>query len=283
MTYKTILVHLSDEKRADDMLNVASILARKHNAHLVGLYITPDVESYPMAVAVQMSSEILSAHHKQHKERAEILRKKFDDACRKEGIASEWQVVMADVPTVADALIEHSRTADLVIVAQQNQDDKDYAQYDVPERIILESGRPVLIVPYAGHFGDIGNNIMVAWNTSKEASRAIFDAIPVMKMADNVRIFWFNPAKDIEIDEDTATPGSLLAKILARHDIKAEASYSVSNDIGIGDELLSRSADVGSDLLVMGGYGHSRFREMVMGGATRHILKHMTLPILMSH
>jgi len=147
--------------------------------------------------------------------------------------------------------------------------------------VMIAGGRPVLFIPTAGRFPTIGSNATIAWNGSRESARAVFDALPFLVAAKQVRILAVNP-DDTEL-HGTVLPGSELATALARHGVKCEVARSVAPDIGIGDELLSRLADRGSDLLVMGGFGHSRFREFIFGGATRSILAHMTAPVLMSH
>lgn len=152
---------------------------------------------------------------------------------------------------------------------------------DVPERIIIESGRPVLMIPNAGRYPKIGERINVAWNSRREASRAVFDALPLLTAAQRVRIVWVNPQGEKEIAGDL--PGAEIAATLARHGVKCEVAPTTSSDIGVGDVILSGLSDDSADLLVMGAWGHSRMRELVFGGATRHILEHMTVPVLMSH
>jgi nucleotide-binding universal stress UspA family protein len=137
------------------------------------------------------------------------------------------------------------------------------------------------VVPYIGGSDIIGRRALVAWNASREAARALNDAIPLLEDAENVTVLSVNPKRGIRGEGDL--PAADIALHLARHGMKAEASYVVAEDIGVGDALLSRAADLGSDLIVMGGYGHSRLREIVLGGATRTVLRHMTVPVLLSH
>jgi len=122
----------------------------------------------------------------------------------------------------------------------------------------------------------------VAWNGTRESARAAFDALPLLAKAKSVKLLWINPSTE-NGGNGNGMPGSELATALSRHGVKVEAGHSAVRDVGVGDELLSRAADQGTDLLVMGAYGHSRVREYVFGGATRHILQHMTVPVLFSH
>jgi nucleotide-binding universal stress UspA family protein len=138
-----------------------------------------------------------------------------------------------------------------------------------------------LIVPYAGHFATIGQRVLVGWDTSREATRAIRDALPLLGTAQAVTILSIDPQPTRE--GHGAVPGADMACYLARHGIDAVAEWSVSNGIDAGNVLLSRAADLSADLLVIGAYGHPRFRELVLGGVTRTILESMTLPVLMSH
>jgi nucleotide-binding universal stress UspA family protein len=144
--------------------------------------------------------------------------------------------------------------------------------------LAVESGRPVLVIPYAGRYAEIGRNAVVAWKATREAARAAFDALPLLKSAQNVQI--------LEVNEDhvgETVPDTAIAAALGRHGIKPTHRVSGAADIATGDEILSRIADASADLLVMGAYGHSRMREFVLGGVTRHISRHMTAPTLWSH
>ena len=137
------------------------------------------------------------------------------------------------------------------------------------------------MIPNVGHFPRVGSRVLVAWNDRREASRATFDALPFLQAARDVRMLWVNP--EAEMDDKGDVPCADIAASLARHGVKCTTAQSRGSDLGVADELLNRAADYGSDLLVMGAYGHRRFREFVFGSATRCILQHMTVPVLMSH
>jgi nucleotide-binding universal stress UspA family protein len=146
---------------------------------------------------------------------------------------------------------------------------------DFPDQLAIDCGRPVLVVPYAGRYPELGRNVMIAWKSGREAARAVFDALPILMEAQAVQI--------LEVSEGGLARDTEIAAALGRHGIKPVVKSLAAVDIGIGDEILSRLADAGADLLVMGAYGHSRLSEFVFGGATRHILAHMTTPTLFSH
>src|SRR3954454_13493204 len=146
---------------------------------------------------------------------------------------------------------------------------------------MLSSGRPVLAVPYAGQFERVGERVLVAWNASRESTRAVNDALPLLRGAKVVTILAVNPRQGIEGHGDV--PAADIALHLARHGVKAEAAHTVAKDISEGDALLSYAADIGADLIVAGAYGHSRARELVFGGVTRTLIAEMTAPVLLSH
>ena len=280
MAYRTILVGVDHDRRNAVRLGLGLGYARATGAHLVGLHVLPP-PAVPYAfgeASVSMVPELIERERALAAERAGPLRDAFDAACRREGLASyEWRVDEGDD---ADAFGRHARYADLTVVGQTEPDEPEarYAAH-LPERVALGGGGPVLVVPYAGDFATFGRRPLVAWNGSREAARAVRDALPLLQAAREVVV--------LEVDPSEGGPGVgaiEAAKLLARHGVRADAEYTVSGDgVGVGDVLLSRLSDFGCDAMVMGCYGHSRVRELVLGGATRSLLDHMTVPVLMSH
>lgn len=163
----------------------------------------------------------------------------------------------------------HARYADLTVLGQ----DGGEAVTDM----VMTVGRPILVVPHHGHFASVGQRPLVAWNASREATRAVFDALPILRRAGLVTLM------TLDAEDDDRVPGADISLALARHGVRVEVVHSTVGGIDPGNALLSRAADCGADLLVMGAYGHSPLREKVLGGATRHILDHMTVPVLLSH
>jgi nucleotide-binding universal stress UspA family protein len=152
---------------------------------------------------------------------------------------------------------------------------------DMPDHLVLSVGRPVLLVPYVGTYPTIGKRVMVAWDGSRLATRAVNDALPILHGAKQVNIIMvYSDGWPAEMSEERC---ERICQHLARHGIAAKAHHYRADDIGTGDLILSRAADAGADLIVMGAYGHARWRELVLGGMTRHMLNHMTVPVLMSH
>lgn len=281
MAYKTILVHLNDERRVGQLMDVAGYVADLNEAHLIGLYVVP---SLVVGSLGGVGSRLAQSGRSAFKEEAKRIETAFLEAMKGRAGVCEWRVLEPprDHPGTAEAVIEQARSVDLVVANQADTDWEYSLLLDFPERLALESGRPTLIVPNAGRFPRVGQRAMVAWNGKREATRAVFDAMPLLQSAKAVRVLWVNPGR-MAANTMGRTPGEDLAATLARQGVKCELSSSVTAGIEVGDDLLSRLADFGADLLVMGCYGHSRLREFVMGGATREILRHMTVPVLMSH
>jgi len=281
MGYRTILLNLQDPNRAEAVIQAGIGLARRFDSHLIGLYVVPKVQYFYATAAIQVAAEVFEAEQRFFDEQAEKNRKIFEREVPAD-IVSEWRRVEADGPVTTNRTVEQALCCDLVITAQIDPERGLEGDIEAPERIIMESGRPVLVLPYAGQFKSIGTSILVGWNATREAARATFDSLPLLKKAKTVKLLWVNPDA-ANGGSGTGMPGSELAATLSRHGVNVEAGHSVAKDVGVGDELLSRAADQGADLIVMGAYGHSRVREYVFGGATRHILRHMTVPILLSH
>jgi len=203
----------------------------------------------------------------------------FAAAAASLGKSIEWREVEGDAVDLAAGA---ARQADLTILGQASPDDAAPGiTPDFPERVTLEAGRPVLVIPYAGSFPSIGKRVLVAWSDTPQAARAVGDALPLMAGAETVAILSITPEGDE--GEEIAASGVALAQSLARHGVKAEPHHLAAGGVGIGDLLLSRAADEAADLIVMGVYGHSRLRELVLGGVSRDIFEHMTVPVLMAH
>jgi nucleotide-binding universal stress UspA family protein len=282
MAIKDILVHLDATPRCAVRLAVAGRLAARHGAHLTGVHVIdipsanyfygaamPFVPANPEEIVERMRSEASDA--------AAPVEAAFRDCLRRNGIEGEWRLVEGNPPATV-AL--HARYADLTVVGQPNQ----YAPQDddaVTVTTVMTSGRPVLAVPFAGDFPTIGERVLVAWNASREAARAVNDALPLLVGAKQVIVLAINPQRGVGGHGDV--PAADIALHLARHGLKAEAAHTVAKDISDGEALLSYAADIGADLIVSGAYGHSRARELVFGGVTRTLIAEMTAPVLLSH
>ena len=276
MSYKTILVQIDAGKRCSARVDVAIRLARRYDAHLVGLHVLTPFEP-PGYVMAEMGPAIMEAQKLVAATTIAQTEGEFAKQTSAAGLRNvEWRTAVDDLVA---AVTLHARYADLVVIGQADAADDSHVPSDFPEQVVLAAGRPVLIVPSVGNFPTLGKRILVAWNPSREASRAVTDAIPLLQQAENVHIMAVNP----RAAEHGVVPGADIGLYLARHGVRVEVKTDHGAEIDVGNELLSRAADLDADLIVMGGYGHSRLKEWVLGGATRTILESMTVPVLMSH
>jgi nucleotide-binding universal stress UspA family protein len=279
MTYKTLLVHFPDEVRLTGLLAPAIGLARRFEAHLKGLAVLPPPIIEP-ALTPGGGTVVIESHRKAFAEEALRMKEQFEAATRDAGLRAEWVLDDAQPWTVGRKVAEHARVADLAVIGQSDPEWAVSAMTEGPEELVLKCGRPVLIVPSRGNHVDAGRRIVVAWNGRREAARAAFDALPLLQAAESVRVLWIRP-DDGDLSGDV--PAADLATALARHNVRCEAAETARLDGGVGEMLLASVRDARADLLVMGCYGHSRFREFILGGATRQVLKAMAVPVLMSH
>jgi nucleotide-binding universal stress UspA family protein len=280
MSYKTLLAYLPTNRSADRVLDTALTIAQENDAHFIGLHVIPRVPLLYGVVAAEVPQSIIKHQEDMLAQAADEMKVHFLERCEKAGVKGEWRCNKVHYDDIGSDIVSQSLCADLIVIEQEGHDSYGLPT-DLPTRIVMETGRPALIVPNAGSFKTIGKHVVVAWNGSREAARAAFDGVPFMKNAETVRILAIDP-KSRE-GYDSIALGDEIALCLARHDIKPEVTVTKSAGIPIGDELLNRLADEGCDLLIMGCYGHSRLRETLFGGVTKNLLEHMTAPVLMSH
>ena len=284
MAYKTILVHLSEEHRVMRALATAVSLARDMDARLIGLAVTPPILVVPTVVTMGTVS-VIEEHRSAYASNLPALKKSFETAAAAAGIRSEWRECDAASGEVVEVVIAHGRSVELIVTPQADPAWTGSTMFEQPERLILESGRPVVIVPNAP-LTDAGaplpaRHVTIAWNGRREAARAVFDALPLLQAAKHVDVVWIASAPETEATGVEATDE--IIRTLTDCGVVCSASRTQARDGDIGAALMRHAVDNNSGLLVMGSYGHSRLYEMVLGGASRHVLANMTVPILMSH
>eukprot|EP01037_Dinobryon_pediforme_P021026 gene21026-21791_t len=274
MSYKTIIVHVDQSKHAAARIRLAAELALSHEAHLVGAAMT-GISRFIYPDGTISLDTIIS----ELRDAANVNLDQFEAIVKKLGVPSYERRLTED--DAAGGLAMQARYADLVVVSQTDRSESgDSGASDIPEYVALNSARPVLTIPYAGRFENPGRNVLIAWDGSMEATRAVTNALPLLRRARQVTVVLFNVSRFSGVHGQE--PGADIALYLARHGVKVSVS-SEFTELDIGNALLSLAADKGADLLVMGSYGHTRFREVLLGGVTQTILKTMTLPVLMSH
>lgn len=291
MTYKTVLLHIDDGAGRDARVAMAASVAQACGGHLTGVALTgvsrllyqhqPDLDADPN----------LTLHLNFLRERAARALDGFEQQASSFGVASYEQRVVDDEAAGGISLL--ARYADLVVISQYNAADKSPSvMRDFPAYVLLHSGRPVLIVPHALQAGQLApaahpaaaNNVLISWNGSKEASRAVSAALPLLQRAGQVHVAVFDA--QLHAAEHGEHPGADIVQYLARHGVQARLLLldgGATRRGDIGDALLSQASDLSADLLVMGAYGHSRLRETILGGVTRTVLQSMTIPVLMAH
>ena len=280
MTYKTIAVHVNESHHTQARIVLAAELAKQYQAHLVGVAITAMPQFY-MSGLEGYGGEELSTLMNYIKEGALTSLSVFEEFARNAGVHEiEQRLIEADT---GRALCLQSRYSDLLVVGQEDpRETLSAPMSEALQYVITHSPAPVLFVPYAGNFNSMPKRVVIAWNASIESARAVVAALPLLSAAQVVQVAVFNAEQDPFAHG--AVPGADIALFLARHDVRVDVSnQSIPDGVGIGAALLSHLDDFGADLLVMGGFGHSRFREMVLGGVTRTMLKSMTAPVLMAH
>jgi len=278
MAYKTILVQVDDSRHAAERIRIAARLAKAHDAHLIGAAVT-GISRYAFQGGATLPPDPnLAVHLDYLRQRAQRALDQAEPLVLQEGLPAFEKRLLDD--DASGGLGELARYSDLVVIGQVNPDEPAATVLsDFPEHIVFTGGRPALIIPYSGAFTGIGKRVLIAWDGGRSATRAVTDALPLLRQAELVQVALFNQE---DAARQQAPAGSEIALYLARHGIKTELLPSrPSTDVG--DALLSMAADLGSDLIVMGGYGHSRFREILLGGVTRTMLASMTVPVLMSH
>lgn len=276
--YRDLLLHLDDVGSNADRIRVAIDLAARFGAHLTGFYSlrpAPQARHY-------IPTELIERHRKTVAERAAQMRQVFEAACLAAGQPCEW--LQSDLPPISGMKLV-GRVCDLAIVQKPSpvaaeRPDAWYGEPMLPHELSLRMGRPVLVLP-AVDVAVLGNRVLVAWNGSREATRAVHDALPLLANAAHILLLCVDPE---DAPGDTGgTSGEIMARHLARHGAKVEVASLVSGEEPVEAILRDAMQRYGLDLLVMGAYGHARFREMVFGGVTEAILDGFEKPVLFSN
>jgi hypothetical protein len=279
MSYKTILVSLNDLGCNQSLLESAAWLARQHDAHLQGIYVIPAVEVYP---GLGLEPILFEGNRELFTKAEKSVRAAFDSIIKQNDIRGDMLVIDSTHPDITGHLIDHARRADITIINQPLEETTlSVVGRSVVERLLLSTGRPTLVLPRRGRRSLAADLVVVGWSGTREAARAAFDSVPLLKKAKKVEIVWVDP--EMKYPHPGSLPGGELATALSRHGINAEIEPISTGGGEAGETLLSTVADRGAELLVMGAYGHSRLSEMILGGATKSVLKGMKCPVLFSH
>ena len=280
MQLRELIVFLDEYANRDNLLQVATGLARRHGARLIGAYVPSDSllrrgsDAFARGAASQSAATEYVSHEDEALSRAAA---QFSEAIKQNGIDGVWHAI-SSYATASDIVV-HARYADLSIVAQSRE---PRVRLWGPEDILLAFGGPTLIVPDGSSISNpIGDRVLVAWNATREARRAVADALPILAGAAQVTVLIVDPSR--ESTSARPEPGANITRYLAAHDISADVKCLASKGIDVGAIILREADAAGADMIVMGAYGHSRIVELVLGGATRTVLRDARIPVLMSH
>ena len=272
MEYRSILVHLDGSERASACLDLALLVAQRHGAHVKALFapVTTDHDSaWPLAFDA-------GYRVRSREEKRRALEHQFFNGLSQANLKGSWRTATDHARPELLALSPYS---DLIVVGQSDPNDPDASLSNrLQAQVTLAAGRPVLWAPHVGTFPTVGERIVVAWDAGRSATRALYDALPFMRLATHTTIVTLNAEREGRI------PGADIALVLARHGIEVELTQlHTPPTVSIADALLSRVDKLGGDLLVMGAYGHARWKELMLGGVTQTVLGAMPVPVLMSH
>lgn len=279
MEIRELIVFLDEYANVDNLLRVAAEWARKFGAHLAGAYVPSGLlQHHPDEFARGVATKAVATQCLSHDDESLAhAARQFAEATERAGVDGVWQAI-SGYATAADVVV-HARYADLSIVERRRE---SRPRLWGPEDILLALGGPTLIVPENPTIsGPVGNRVLVAWNATREARRAISDAMPILAKATQVTVIIVDAAA--QSDGPRPEPSANIGRYLAAHGISADVKCISSSGVDIGTVILNEAQTAGADMIVMGAYGHSRIVELVLGGATRTVLQDASLPVLMSH
>jgi nucleotide-binding universal stress UspA family protein len=274
---KDIVVNLSVGEKAGPAGDYAVSIAAAFDAHLAGLAFLYD-PIVPVSGAGYIPAEVIETQERDNEAATKAALDRFNAACSRAGVTAEPLTLSASFAGVGEQFGRIARRFDLSIVGQAEPESSAVEEI-IAESALFESGRPVIIVPYIQKAPLKLDNVMLCWDGSRAAARAIADAMPLLERAGRVEVVIVTNERGKKDEIEGADMGAHLA----RHGLTVEVNRTALGDIDVADVILSHAADAGSDFIVMGGYGHSRLREFVLGGVTRSIFRSMTVPVLMSH
>ncbi|PWQ93216.1 universal stress protein [Leucothrix arctica] len=277
MAIKDIQVHADNDTACNKRVDLAANLAEKVGAHLTGVYVS---KSFPMPSydMFPVTADVIEAYDDILTNKIANAESIFYKAVGQDNATVSWKAIRG---SFAYELANGARYSDLLVIGQPDSDDLESLNNGLADEVILASGRPCLVIPYTYTTVNFGESPLVAWDGSREASRAIHDALPLLQLAGKATILIIEPEKSDTNFSDL--PGAMISEHLARHDIEVTVEISRGSENSTGDEILAFTQSHEHDLIVMGAYGHSRWREIVLGGATHSIIKNMTVPVFMSH
>lgn len=277
MNIKRLLIHLDHSQGCDNRLQTAIDLSRKLDARLTGVFVVPDY-IVPSYIEAQISVDILTDVTEKAVARAREHLVDCTKLTAKAGVEMDARVVEGQLVSI---LREHSKYSDLLILGQDNPDDPDNTSYGLADTLLFEGACPCLVVPHSGKVPTPGERVLVAWNASRESARALREAVPLLQRAKEVVVLSSEPGN---ADEGDGHPhADELMRYLDAHGISAVTGGMGSVEMSATDVITAQAADMNADLIVMGGYGHARLREFILGGVTHDMLKQAPVSLFLAH
>jgi nucleotide-binding universal stress UspA family protein len=272
----TLLVNLNDVARLDYVVGAAASLAKALDHHAIGLYVIPAVQIYP-SLGFEAVPQVFEGHRTFFKQNEPQAVSRFEQAMQAKGVSHVMRTVEGKTSLIGDEVVRHTRACDVALMSAPSAESTSGVEADFVESIVMSAGRPCVVLPPKENAPLSLDRVHIGWNGAREAARAAFDALPLLKLAKEVKIVCADPSSG-------AVPaGPEVCEALARHGVKAviETIAATGNDHGAA--LLRHARETNAGLVVMGAYGHSRLAELVFGGATRHVIANMDRPVLFSH
>jgi nucleotide-binding universal stress UspA family protein len=274
---KDVLVNLTGGQPQDFAADYAISVAKDFGAHIVGVgFIYEPI--IPGSVLGGVPTDLIEVQREENTKNAKAAIARFEAAAKAAGLSFEPRMLDASIAGAADLFGRIARRFDLAVVGQARR------EHGASEELLIEgalfgSGRPVVVVPYIQKQGMSLEHVMICWDGSRPAARAIADSLPFLMRAKSVDIVVVTG----ERDKSGEITGANMSRHLARHGVTVEIKRVAADNVDVQSAILAHAADSGADFMVLGGFGHSRLREFILGGVTRSILASMPVPVLMSH
>jgi nucleotide-binding universal stress UspA family protein len=276
MGYKTILVCLNEIGRLPQLIAMARDLGAKFSAHISGLYVIPGIDFAPTS-AYTAGANFYDGNQIYFQKNQAKVKATFEQAMKQDGLSFDFHALSSVLPHIGREVVKEGRATDLIVVSSTNRDAFSGVEPDFVEQLLIASGRPILVLPPTGETWPSMEDVIIGWDNSREASRAVFDALPFLEAASRTHLV------TIDSSARRTVPGASLAEALDRHGVKAKTKNISSEGMNTGEVLMRCAQDQSAGLIVLGAYGHTRFTEFILGGATRHMVQNLNLPLLMSH
>lgn len=278
MRPRTILVCLTTPDHSATLLKVAVPLARRYGAHLVGLHTIEALMVYP-GIAMHIPEAAFASFNESQKKEAEAIKAVFAKHTASEDFISEYRLVRAEASSASERMIESARASDLVIMAHEDRNSDRFDQRHAQSQVIRESGRPVIVVPLEYDGPEIGNNILLGWSDTREATRAAHDMLGLANEGATLSVLRVNKAGQDPLRDSDAID---MVEMFARHGLHSTLEYKEPRGESIAEVLNTVAFEKGADLIVTGAFGHSRAYDFVLGATTNALLHGQNVPVLFS-